>query len=190
VEWPAEDTADFVRTINDETDRLTTLVEHLLDMSRIQAGALQPALRPVMLEEVVPAAVASVGPRAAVVDAQLSESLAPVMADAALLERALANVIANAARFTPPDCPVRVEAGAFSGHLAISVIDRGPGIPRDQRERVFQPFQRLGDNQPGTGVGLGLAVARGFLTAMGATIEIDDTPGGGATIVVRIPVAP
>ena len=190
VEWPAEDTADFVRTINDETDRLTTLVEHLLDMSRIQAGAVRPALRPVMLEEVVPAAVASLGPRAAAVDAALAESLPPVMADAALLERALANIVANAARFTPPDRPVRVEAGAFCGHLTISVIDRGPGIPREQRERVFQPFQRLGDNQPGTGVGLGLAVAKGFLTAMGATIEIDDTPGGGATVVVRIPVAP
>jgi two-component system sensor histidine kinase KdpD len=189
VQWSAEDADDFVQTINEETDRLTVLVEHLLDMSRIQAGALQPALRPVMLEEVVPAAVASLGRSAAIVDADLSEALPPVLADAGLLERALANVIANAVRFTPQDHRVRVEAGAFSGHLAISVIDRGPGIARDQRDRVFQPFQRLGDNQPGNGVGLGLAVARGFLTAMGATIEIDDTPGGGTTIIVRIAAA-
>jgi two-component system sensor histidine kinase KdpD len=115
--------------------------------------------------------------------------LPPVQADPALLERALANVIDNAARFTPPGCRVRVEAGAFDSHLDIRVVDQGPGIPREQRETMFQPFQRLGDRDTRTGVGLGLAVARGFVTTMGGTIEIDDTPGGGTTVVISLPVA-
>lgn len=189
IEWSPEQTAEFLRTIDGETDRLTTLVGNLLDMSRIQAGALAPAMRPVGLEEVVPAALDSLGPEAASVDAELSESLPAVRADPALLERALANVISNALRFTPPGRRVRVDAGAFSGRMDLRVVDQGPGIPRPERSRVFQPFQRLGDNSPGTGIGLGLAVARGFLTAMGGTIEIDDTPGGGTTMVISLPVA-
>jgi two-component system sensor histidine kinase KdpD len=189
VQWSPEEAAEFVRTINEETDRLTTLVGNLLDMSRIQAGAVQPALRPVALEEVVPSAVLSLGPRAAMVDAQIAETLPPVLADPALLERAIANVIDNAARLSPPEGRVRVEAGAFDGHIDLRVIDQGPGIPRDERELVFQPFQRLGDNQAGTGVGLGLAVARGFLAAIGGTIEIDDTPGGGTTVVISLAIA-
>jgi two-component system sensor histidine kinase KdpD len=84
---------------------------------------------------------------------------------------------------------VRIEAGEFGGRIDLRVVDQGPGIPRADRERVFQPFQRSGDDHPSTGVGLGLAVARGFLNAIGATIEIDDTPGGGATVVISMPVA-
>jgi two-component system sensor histidine kinase KdpD len=112
-----------------------------------------------------------------------------VLADAALLERILANVIDNAARVTPPGTRVRVEAGQVGSRIDVRVIDRGPGIPRRRREEVFQAFQRLGDNPAGTGVGLGLAVARGFASAMGATIDIDDTPGGGTTISITLPVA-
>ena len=162
MRWSPEEAAEFLRTINEETDRLTTLVGNLLDMSRIQAGALQPALRPVALEEVVPSAVLSLGPRAAIVDAQIAETLPPVLADPLC-----SNGPSPTSSTTPRGCRqpnrrVRVEAGAFDGHIDLRVIDQGPGIPRDQRELVFQPFQRLGDNQAGTGVGLGLAVARGF----------------------------
>lgn len=189
VEWTDEQVDQFLCTIDVETDRLTALVANLLDMSRIQVGALRPLLEPVSLEEVLPAAVADLGPRAAVVDADVGEELPAVMADPTLLERALANVIGNAVRFTPPGRRVRVEAGAFSGRMDIRVVDQGPGIPPGQRDQVFQPFQRLGDNQPATGVGLGLAVAQGFLASMGGTIDIEDTPGGGTTMLISLPIA-
>ncbi|MGH9277093.1 MAG: ATP-binding protein [Acidimicrobiales bacterium] len=186
VAWPPEATAEFLSTIDEETDRLTALVGNLLDMSRIQAGVIEPALRPVAIEEVLPAALASLGPRAAIVDAHVPEDFPLVLADAALLERALANIIDNAVRYTPAGRRVRVEGGAFSDHVDLCVIDQGVGVPREKHDQIFQPFQRLGDTRPG-GVGLGLAVARGFLVAMGATLEVDDTPGGGTTMVVRMP---
>jgi two-component system sensor histidine kinase KdpD len=189
IAWSKEDTAEFLRTIDEETDRLTNLVENLLDMSRINAGVISPTLRPVALEEVVPAALASLGERAARVDSEVSESLPPVLADPALLERVVANIIDNAVRLSPPGKRVRVAAGAYDGRIDLRVIDQGPGIPREQRDHVFQPFQRFGDSPGGTGVGLGLAVARGFASAMGATIDIDDTPGGGTTIGITLPVA-
>jgi two-component system sensor histidine kinase KdpD len=190
VAWSPDQTGEFLRTIEEQTDRLTTLVSNLLDMSRVQAGVLQPMLRPVALEEVVPSAMSGLGSNADKVEVAVSETLPAVLADPALLARALANVIENAVRLSPPDRKVRVEAGAFDGHVDLRVIDRGPGIREDLREVVFQPFQRLGDNAAGTGVGLGLAVAQGFLTAMGASIEIEDTPGGGTTVLIGIEAAP
>jgi two-component system, OmpR family, sensor histidine kinase KdpD len=190
VTWSADETREFVATIAEETDRLILLVTNLLDMSRIQAGVLHPALEPVGLEEVVPAALASLGRCPDVVEADLDERLPPVWADSALLERSLANVIGNAVRFTPAGGRVRIEAAAASGRVGLRVIDQGTGIPRPDREVVFQPFQRSGDHHTGGGVGLGLAVARGFVNAMGGTIEIDDTPGGGTTVVITLPAAP
>ncbi len=190
VAWSPEQISEFLASIDAETDRLTTLVANLLDMSRLQAGALHPALRPVGLEEVVPAALASLGQRAASVDADLTEELPLVTADPALLERAVANLVDNAVRWSPPGVRVRVEAAASGGRVSLSVVDRGPGIPAAERERVFQPFQRHGDHPAaGTGVGLGLAIARGFLQAMHGGVEIEETPGGGATLVISLEAA-
>jgi two-component system sensor histidine kinase KdpD len=189
IDWPPQERKEFLTTISEETDRLTTLVSNLLDMSRLQAGVLQPALRPVGLEEVVPSALTSLGPRAGTVDAEVTETLPPVLADASLLERAVANVVDNALRWSPPGARVRLEAGVFGGQVNVRVVDQGPGIPRRQRDLVFQPFQRLNDTGGDTGVGLGLAVARGFLQAMGGTIEIEDTAGGGTTVVLSLHVA-
>jgi two-component system sensor histidine kinase KdpD len=190
IEWSDADRDEFLRTIEDETDRLTALVGNLLDMSRIQAGAVAPASRAVGLEEVVPAAVAGLGARGRVVAVDVPETLPPVAADPALLERVVANLVENAVAHSPDGSPVRVEAGEVGGRVLIRVIDRGRGIAPSERDRVFQPFQRLDDSpSQGAGVGLGLAVARGFTHAMGGELTIDDTPGGGTTMVIELEVA-
>jgi len=189
VQWKPEEVAEFVHTIEEETDRLTTLVGNLLDMSRIQAGVLKPALGPVALDEVVPIAVKSIGPASEVVHSEVSDALPPVLADAALLERVIANVAHNAARLSPPGMPVRITAEVVDDAVELCVIDRGPGIPIDKRHAIFEPFQRLGDSQRSPGVGLGLAVAQGFLRAMDATIAIEETTGGGTTMRMRFGIA-
>ena len=165
---------------------------NLLDMSRLQAGALSLHRRPVGIDEIVPAALSSLGDRARgdVVEVGVAETLPRVDADPALLERVLANLIDNALAWSPPGLPVRVEGGAVPGAVRVRVIDRGPGIPPAERDRVFLPFQRLGDRSSGAGVGLGLAVARGFTVAMGGELTVEETPGGGATMVVVLPTSP
>jgi two-component system sensor histidine kinase KdpD len=190
IAWSDVDRSEFLRTIEDETDRLTTLVGNLLDMSRIQAGAVAPRTRPVGLEEVVPAALAALGERANKVEVDVPESLPPVRADPALLERVVANLVDNAVAHAPEGSSVRVEAGEVGSRVLIRTIDRGPGIPPAERERIFQPFQRLGDSPShGAGVGLGLAVALGFTHAMGGELVVDDTPGGGTTMTIELEVA-
>jgi two-component system sensor histidine kinase KdpD len=189
VDWTPEAQREFLATINEETDRLNSLVGNLLDMSRLQAGGLEISATPVGLEEVLPAALRSLGAGDDSVHLEVSDSLPRVLADAGLLERALANLIQNALRYSPPDTPTRVTAGAIDGLVDVRVTDRGPGVPPADRERLFLPFQRLGDSTQGEGVGLGLAVAKGFVEAMGGEIEVEDTPGGGLTFVVRLRAA-
>ncbi len=119
----------------------------------------------------------------------MPETLPEVLADAALLERVLANLVANALRHSPPDRPPSIAASAHAGRVEIRVVDRGPGVVETDRERLFQPFQRLGDRDNTTGVGLGLALARGLTEAMDGTLAADDTPGGGLTMTVSLPAA-
>ena len=158
-------------------------------MSRLQAGALEISAEPVDLDEVLPAALHSLGIPDGSVQLDVPEGLPRVLADRGLLERALANVLSNAVRFSPPGSPARVTAGVVDGVVDVRVVDRGPGVPRAERDRLFRPFQRLGDSGQSEGVGLGLAVAKGFLEAMDGEIEADDTPGGGLTIVARLRAA-
>lgn len=192
VEWAPEDVASFARTIDAEADRLTALVTNLLDMSRLQAGMLGVQIRPVAIDEVVYAALASLTVDGSVVDVAVPDTLPLVPADPALLERALANIILNALNWSPEGSQVRVEAARIIDHIDLRVVDQGAGIPRDKRDLVFEPFQRLGDGGRAAydGVGLGLAVAKGFTEAIGAEIVIEDTPGGGATVVISLPVTP
>jgi two-component system, OmpR family, sensor histidine kinase KdpD len=190
VEWTPQATREFLATIDEETDRLNTLVGNLLDMSRLQSGALQLSMRDIGLDEVVPAAMKGLGERGHDVEISVDERLPRVRADAALLERVIANVVDNAVAWSPPGEAVRVEAGAIAGRVDLRVVDQGPGIPADERERIFLPFQRLGDQSNGTGTGLGLAVARGFVEAMGGEITVEDTPGGGLTMVVSLEALP
>ena len=186
VQWTPEARREFLDTIDEETDRLNALVGNLLDMSRLQTDALEIMPARVGLEEVLPAALHSLGLADGAVDLDVPETLPRILADPGLLERALANVIQNAVRFSPPDRPPRVTAGAIDGDVHVRIVDRGPGVPREQRERLFRPFQRLGDSSQDEGVGLGLAVAKGFVEAMGGEIEVEDTPGGGLTVVARL----
>jgi two-component system sensor histidine kinase KdpD len=189
VEWTPEARQEFLETIDEETDRLNAVVGNLLDMSRLQAGALEISAVPVGLDEVLPAALRSVSVPDGSVELNVPDTLPRVLADRGLLERALANVISNAVRYSPPGKPARVSAGFVDGVVDVRIVDRGPGVPHAERERLFKPFQRLGDSGQSAGVGLGLAVAKGFLEAMGGEIEADDTPGGGLTIVARLRAA-
>ncbi len=188
VRWAPAQEAEFLATIEEAADRLDSLVGNLLDMSRLQAGALELAPRAIDLEEVVPSALASLGLGAEAVEVELSASLPPVEGDPGLLERTVANLVANAAAWSPPDLAVRIEAAAHDGTVELRIVDHGPGIPPADRERVFEPFQQRGDSDRG-GVGLGLAVSRGFVEAMGGELRVEDTPGGGVTMVVRLPPA-
>lgn len=188
VSWTRDEAAEFLATIEEETDRLNGLVGNLLDMSRIQTGALHLTQRDVGLEEVVPAAIGSLGQLGHLVDVDLDETLPQVEADPGLLERAVANLVANAIAWSPPGRRVRIEASTTADTVQLRVIDHGPGIDVAHRARVFQPFQRLGDRNR-SGVGLGLAVSRGFVEAMRGELRIEDTPGGGATMLVLLPRA-
>ncbi len=174
-------------TIDEEVDRLDELVHNLLAMSRLQAGALELAKTDVALDEVVGRALVSLGDRAAAVVVDVPDSLPRVCADPALLEHAIANVVDNALSWSPSEAAVRIEADVLRDRVVLRVIDRGTGIPPAERDRVFRPFQRLGDASPG-GVGLGLAVARGFTEAVGGELRVDDTPGGGTTMVFTFAV--
>ncbi|MET1041525.1 MAG: ATP-binding protein, partial [Acidimicrobiales bacterium] len=184
ITWTPEQVAEFQRIIEEETDRLDNLVENLLDMSRLQSGAVRTQLGPVTIDGVVLTALAGLGPRAERVTVDVAEDLPPVVADRALLERVIANLVDNALKLAPLDTPVRVEAGEVPEGIDVRVVDQGPGVDPHDRDQLFEPFQRTTDH--GTGVGLGLAIARGFLDAMGAEIVLEDTPGGGLTAVVRL----
>ncbi len=183
IDWSEEAVEEFLGTIEDETDRLNGLVGNLLDIGRLQAGAVRVSLRAVGLEEIVPAALASLSADTSRVDLVLDELSPPVDADPALLERAVANVISNALAWTPPGGRIRVAVDQADGRVELRVVDQGPGVPPEDRARLFEPFQRLGDRSNDTGAGLGLAVARGFVEAMGARLWMEDGPSGGLAVV-------
>lgn len=191
VDFSAEDTAELLATIEESIDQLTALVGNLLDSSRLAAGVVRPKLGRVYLEETVQRALLGISKvanqyrRQALDRVKVDVDDAVAMADSGLLERVLANLIDNALRYAPHR-PVRVTAGRVGDRVLIDVIDEGPGIPRGTEEQLFEPFQRLGDQNNSIGVGLGLSVAKGFVEAMGGTIQATDTPGGGLTVVVDL----
>ncbi|MBW8807168.1 MAG: PAS domain-containing sensor histidine kinase [Catenulisporales bacterium] len=187
----AADRAELLGAAHASLSRLSRLVEDLLDMSRLQSGALKPHLEPVAVAEVVPRAIDDVPAAAGRVNVTAVPARTPVaLADGALLERVLANLIGNAAKHTASPIEISVERKEDRAQVEVRVIDHGPGIPAADRERVFRPFQRLGDRDNAAGVGLGLALARGLTEAMGGTLLPEDTPGGGLTMVVAVPAGP
>jgi two-component system sensor histidine kinase KdpD len=183
VSFSAEDREELLATAEESLDKLTRLVANLLDMSRLQAGALAMTLQPVDVADAVPRAVDDLG---ATVRVAVPDDLSEVSADPALLERILVNVLANALRHSPAGRPPAISASEHAGQVEIRVVDHGPGIPAADRDRVFQPFQRRGDRDNATGVGLGLALSRGLAEAMGGSLIPEDTPGGGLTMTITL----
>jgi K+-sensing histidine kinase KdpD len=188
VAWTPEEQGELLATIEASADRLDGLIGNLLAMSRLQAGALSVSLQPVALDAVV--AQALIDANAADVEVHVPDDLPEAVADPGLLERVVANLVDNARRFSPPGRPVRVEAEVLEdGRLRLRVIDHGPGVAEQEWTRIFKPFQRLDDRRSGDGVGLGLAIARGFTEAMRGSLEPSHTPGGGLTMTVSLPRA-
>ncbi|MFE1788328.1 ATP-binding protein [Streptomyces sp. NPDC059525] len=187
VEWSEEDKAELLEGIEDGADRLAALIGNLLDMSRLNTGTVVPLIRETDLDEVVPMALGGVPEDSVGLD--IPETLPMVAVDRGLLERAVANIVENAVKYSPHGQPVNVSASALGNRVELRVVDRGPGVPDEAKNRIFEPFQRHGDAPRGAGVGLGLAVARGFTEAIGGTLAAEDTPGGGLTMVLTLPVA-
>jgi two-component system sensor histidine kinase KdpD len=181
------DRDELLATAEESLDKLTRLVENLLDMSRLQAGALGVHLHLISVVEAIPRAIDDVGDAARDVTIHAPDDVAEVRADPGLLERILVNVLANALRYSPPGQPPVITVSEHGGSVEVRVIDRGPGIPEADRDRVFLPFQRLGDRDNESGVGLGLALSRGLAEAMGGTLQPESTPGGGLTMTLALP---
>jgi two-component system sensor histidine kinase KdpD len=189
IQWSEEDQRELLATADESLIKLDRLVANLLDMSRLQAGVLGLTLQPVAIEEIVPRSIDDLGPLRDRVEGDISIELPEVIADPALLERILVNVMSNAVRYSPVEAKVLVTASWHGDHAEIRVIDRGPGIPPEAHDRVFMPFQRLGDRDNHTGVGLGLALSRGLAEAMGGTLVPEETPGGGLTMIITLPIS-
>ncbi|WP_430785102.1 DUF4118 domain-containing protein [Actinoplanes sp. G11-F43] len=189
VQFDDEDRVELLATADESLDKLDRLVANLLDMSRLQTGALGVTAIDMGAEDAVPMALDDLGPEARQVAVRVPDDLPLLRADPGLLERVLVNLIGNALRYSPPDRPPMVTGSSHGDVVELRVIDHGPGIPADRWEDVFLPFQRLGDRDNHTGVGLGLALSRGLTEAMGGTLTPDETPGGGLTMILALPAA-
>jgi two-component system sensor histidine kinase KdpD len=191
--WTVDEGREFLVAIDHEADRLNRLVGNLLDLSRIEAGVLRPALDWYDMQEVI----ATILPRVRLLlsDRPLEVDLQPgaslVLLDLSRIEALVSNLVENAVKYTPPASPIALRAWHDAAGVHIAVADRGPGVPEAHRKRIFDTFYRVNehsDRNPGTG--LGLAICRGVAEAHGGTIQVEDTPGGGATFIVTLPHAP
>lgn len=185
------DRAELLTAIEESTNRLRGLVDNLLDSSRLATGAIEPARTPITYAEVVAGALAGIDERPSIV-VDIDETVPPVLADPGLLERVIDNLIDNALRHGCRDnepAEITVSASTYADRVELRVADRGPGLPKYAADSLFTPFQRRGDRDTTSGVGLGLNVAKGFVEAMGGSIRAEDTPGGGLTFVISLPAA-
>jgi two-component system sensor histidine kinase KdpD len=189
VVWSDADRAELLDTAQESLDSLATLVTNLLDVSRVQAGVLAVSIANVDVDDVILGSLDELGLGPDEVELGLGDDVPPVLADAVLLQRVVVNLLDNGIRHSPLGTRVRISASRFASHVEIRIADHGPGISSERRDEVFQPFQRLGDTDNTTGLGLGLALSKGFTEGMGGTLQADDTPGGGLTMVVSLPVA-
>jgi two-component system sensor histidine kinase KdpD len=173
-------------TAYESLESLAALVTDLLDVSRLQAGALAVSLMPLDVDDIVMPSLDELGLGPQEVELALDDELPEVIADPVLLQRVIVNLLANAVRFSPES--VRISASAFAGTVEIRIVDTGPGVAEERKDDIFVPFQRLGDTDNTTGLGLGLALSKGFVEGMGGTLTAEDTPGGGLTMVIALPV--
>jgi two-component system, OmpR family, sensor histidine kinase KdpD len=188
VDWSPAQRREFLETIDQEADRLTRLVHNLLDMSRIEAGALDPRLAETALPDVTGPVVRLARSKSSQpISVDLPDDLPAVLVDPVRLDQVLTNLLDNARRYAG-DEPVTVEGRALEERVELRVVDHGPGIPEAERERVFGRFYRLRRNgrTPPDGTGMGLAISKGIVEALGGTIRVEETPGGGATFVVSL----
>jgi two-component system, OmpR family, sensor histidine kinase KdpD len=200
VPWGEPERAELLATADESLDRLSRLVDNLLDLSRLQAGALAVFPQVIAVEDILPTMLDELGPAGDGIEITADDDLPEVYVDPGLLERILVNVTANALRHSPPGVPPRVGASAYRDRVEVRIVDFGPGVPEEDWGRIFRPFQRLGDQHtsaagpgaggaPGVGVGLGLALARGLAEAMDGDLHPEHTPGGGLTMVLSLPAA-
>jgi two-component system sensor histidine kinase KdpD len=187
LDLPPDDRRELLQAADSSLDRLAALVDNLLDMSRLQAGAMSIDLQPTAIDEVVARALDDLGEEGRTIVMDAPDELPLVQADPGLLERVVVNIGANALRYSPAATPPHLTCSRLADRVEVRVIDRGPGIPPDDWDRIFLPFQRLGDTDNTTGIGLGLALARGLTEAMGGALEPEETPGGGLTMVISLP---
>jgi two-component system sensor histidine kinase KdpD len=185
-----KDRASLLETAEVSLSGLADLLTNLLDVSRVQAGVLAVSLTAVDIEDLVPSLLdeLDLAPGDIVID--LPGDLPPVRADGVLLQRAIVNLLTNALRYSPPGRPPRLSASTFAGAVEVRVADTGPGVPDDRKEEIFHPFQRVGDSDNTTGIGLGLALTKGFVEGMDGTLTAEDTPGGGLTMVLSLRAEP
>lgn len=188
VELSRPERDELLTSAGQSLDRLSRLVADVLDLSRLRAGSLALHTEPVWLDDLIAPALDEVGVPAGLVQVQLPDDLPPVTADPALLLRAVVNLVGNAVRHAPGSA-LLVSCSATRTRVEIRVVDHGPGVSADDAARIFTPFQRLGDTDGG-GLGLGLALSQGLVEAMDGTLTPEETPGGGLTMVISLPVAP
>jgi two-component system, OmpR family, sensor histidine kinase KdpD len=181
------DQQELLETVEDATDRLDNLIENLLDMSRIQSGNITARTDDVLVADLFAITLHALSAPERV-HIWLPDPELSCLADPGLTERVLANLLENALRYSPGRQEVVLTGERLGSRVELRVVDRGPGVPESERTGIFAPFQRYGDSPRGNGVGLGLAVSRGLTEAMDGTLDAEDTPGGGLTMCVRLPV--
>jgi two-component system sensor histidine kinase KdpD len=188
AEFSPDERRDLLETIRQEADRLNRLVGNLLDLSRLRAGALTPSKRPAAVDELIEGVVGRMEPvlQAHTVDLHLRDDLPEVPMDVVQVDQALTNILENAAKFSPAGSRILVQAARWEDSVQVRIADQGPGIPPDDRASAFEPFAR-GDRE-GSATGLGLAIAHAVVTAHGGTIRIEEAPGGGTAVILRLPL--
>ena len=188
VAWTPEDQRELLDSASLSLDQLNHLIENLLDMSRLEAGAIFLNWRNVGVEDVVSGAIKSLKSPTELIEISIDPELPPIKGDPILLERVIGNLLENALRFNPKGRSITIAAFRVGENIEIRIIDHGPGLSTKDKSKLFTPFQRLGDRDNSTGVGLGLAIVKGFTELMNGRISLEETFQAGLTMVLSFPI--